>query len=540
MPAIKTHTIRHAFQGGWATDFGPTVDLAPDYTGSVGGIAGRVVIPFLVDAENCLFELDGGPHKIGGTTKLNSSAVASGAAVMGIYDYWRQGTAGSPSRKRVLHAGTVCMNDNDDGTFVNLFTGLTSGAIPSYSTFDDLIIIANNSGVDVPKQWDQTTAQNLAGTPPTFAFSCMHKNRQWAAGVQSNPSRLYYSINADPTDWIGAGSGSIDIDISDGDMITGLASHMDSLWVFKGPNKGSIHRITGSSPTGSDAFARTTFVRGLGACWHNAIFHFGDDLGFVSQYGSVHSLSATQAFGNFYESSLSRPINIGWIQQHLNYTRLKNIWAVTDPLREIVYFTASWDASSTNNTVICMDFRRAPNVIAWSKIPAYSAASLGLFVDSSGLRRVLAGGNDGYVRKLNISDRSIDAATAISYKVTTPTLNYGQPILMKTIERASVGIAPKGNFTGTFGWTRDNNAQQTQTFTQGGGDVLGPASANQFTLGTSALAGAQFVDRYMELEGGGEFRGIQFQVMDTALNQDIEIHSISASITGGAESTENS
>jgi hypothetical protein len=29
------------------------------------------------------------------------------------------------------------------------------------------------------------------------------------------------------------------------------------------------------------------------------------------------------------------------------------------------------------------------------------------------------------VRRLNISDRSIDGATAISYKVTTPTLNYG-------------------------------------------------------------------------------------------------------------------
>lgn len=532
MPAIRTQTLRHLFRGGWATDFGPTADVSPDQSG-------KVSIPFLVDAENCYFELDGGPHKIGGTSKLNSAAVASSAAVQGVYDYWRQGTAGSPVRKRILHAGTVCMNDNDDGTFANLFTGLESGRIPNYSTFNDLLIIASDSTTDVPRSWDQSTAQNLAGTPPRFSFSCAHKNRQWAAGNYAAPSRLYYSANVNPEDWVGAGSGSIDIDINDGDMITGIYSHKNDLWVFKGPNKGSIHRITGSSPTGSDGFARTTFIRGLGASWQNGIFPYGDDLGFVSQFGSVHSLTSTNAYGDFLEGALSRPLNVGWIRSHLNYNRLRNIWAVNDPLNSLVYFTASWDASTTNNTIILMDYRSAPDIIRWSKIPAYAAASLGLFVDTNGIRRVLAGGNDGFVRKLNITDRSVDTSTAIAYKVTTPALNYGNPMVMKTIERASVGIAPKGNFSGTFAWTRDNNAQQTQTFTQGGTDVLGPANSNQFTLGTSTLGGALFVDRYMELEEGGEFRGIQYQVLDSALNQDIELHAISASITVGAESTEN-
>jgi hypothetical protein len=289
-----------------------------------------VAIPFLVDAENCLFELDGGPHKIGGTSKVNSVAVASGAAVMGVYDYWRQGTAGSPSRKRILHAGTVCMNDNDDGTFVNLFTGLESGRIPSYSTFDDLLIIASDSATDVPKSWDQTTAQNLAGTPPRFSFRCAHKNRQWAAGVQANPSRLYYSANVDPEDWVGAG---VRVD-----------RHRHQRWRHDHRHRepqGRPVRVQGAeqgldSPDhrkladGSDAFARTTSSAALGRAGTTHL-PVRDDLGFVSQYGSVHSLSATQAFGDF-EERLSRPINIGWIRSHLNYNRLRNIWAVTDPL----------------------------------------------------------------------------------------------------------------------------------------------------------------------------------------------------------------
>lgn len=533
MPAQKTLTVRHLFGGGWATDFGPTVDVSPSQDG-------KVVIPFLLDAEDLLFELDGGPHKSGGASKVNSSALESGAAVNGVYDYWRQGSSGTASRRRVVHCGTKVLADTDDGSFTTtLATGFESGKVPSYATFDDLLIYSSDSTVDVPRSWDQTTSQNLAGSPPRFSFSVAHKNRLWAAGVQANPSRLYYSSNTDPEDWTTT-SGSIDIDPNDGDIITGLVSHKNELLVFKGPNKGSIHRITGSSPTGSDAFARNSFVSGLGACWHNSIFRFSDDIGFVSQYGSVHSLEATSAYGDFFEASLSRPINNGWIRTYLNYNRLRNIWAVTDPLSGLVYITASWDSSTTNNKAIVMDFRSAPDALRWSKINAYACASLGLFVDTNGLRRILAGGNDGFVRRLNVQDRSIDGSTALSYKVTTPFMNYGNPMVMKTLERGSVGIAPKSNFSFTFGWKRDGNTQQTLTMNQGGADVLGPASSNQFTLDSSQLGGTQFVDVYHEYnEQGGEFRGVQYQVTESVASSDIEMHSLTSCFTVGAESTEN-
>ena len=528
----KTTVIRHLFGGGWATDFGPSVDVSPDQSG-------KVVIPFLLTAQDCLYELDGGPHEIGGASRVNSSAVASGAAVMGVYDYWRQGTAGSPARRRVLHAGTVALADVDDASFTTTIgSGLESGKIPAYSTFDDLLIFSSDSTTDVPRSWDQTTAQNLAGTPPRFSFSAAHKNRLWAAGVYSLPSRLYYSANTDPEDWTGAGSGSIDIDPNDGDIITGLVSHKNDLWVHKGPNKGSIHRITGSAPTGSDAFARVPFVYGLGACWHNAIFRFADDIGFVSQFGSIHSLAATAAFGDFFEAALSRPIN-KWIFEHLNYNRLRNIGAATDPLNGIVLITMSIDANSTNNCCIAMDYRGAPNIIRWSYIPSYDHASLSLFVDTNGVRRILGGGNDGFVRRLNIIDRSIDGSTALSFDVKTPFLNYGNPMLMKTLAGTAVGISPKGNFNFTFGWTRDGNAQQTATIAQGGGDVLGTATSNQFTLDTSTLAGAQYEDIFYEAEEGGEFRQIQYEITQAAVNQDIECHAITAAITPGSISTEN-
>ncbi len=523
----KTQIVRHQFGGGWATDYGDTADVAPD-------ASGKVTIPFLVDAQDCLYELDGGPHLIGGATKVNSSAVASGAVVTGVFDYWRQGTAGSPARRRILHAGTVCLADADDEIYATTIgSGLESGKVPSYFTFDDLLIFSSDSTVDVPRSWDQTTAQNLAGSPPRFSFGCAHKNRAWAAGVYGQPSRLYYSVNVDPEDWSGSGSGSIDIDPQDGDMITGIVSHKDELFVFKGPNKGSIHRITGSSPTGTDAFARKNFVNGLGACWHNAIFRFGDDIGFVSQYGSIHSLSATAAYGDFFQAALSLPIN-RWINDHLNRSRLRYITAATDAFNGFVLITMSIDSSSTNNVCLAMDYRGAPQLFRWSHIPSYKHGSLGSFVDTSGVRRILGGGNDGYVRRLNVAARSIDGATALSYKVTTPFMSYGNPFLLKTLSNASIGVVPKGAFNTTFAWTRDDKAQQTYTVAQSGSAVL-----DSFVLDTDTLGGSRYVDRFMELNDGDEGRYFQFEVRQSAVDQDIELHSISAMLTPGAISTEN-
>lgn len=530
MSKRKMQNIRHFFGGGFATDFGPTADVQIRGDGSV-------VIPFLVDAENCIYELDGGPRKIGGTTKGNSSAVASGATITGLYDYWRQGTGGSPQRRRILHAGTVAMTDNDDFSFSNILTGLTSNAVPSYSTFDDFLIIGSDASADVPKSYDGTTAQNLAGSPPRFSFSTPHYGRQFAAGVYANPSTLYYSVAFDPEDWTGSGSGSIRIDPNDGDMITGIASYKGELWVFKGPYKGSIHRITGTS---NSDFAVKPFIKaGLGAAWHNSIFQFGDDLGFVSQYGTVHSLKATDAFGDFLESAISRPIH-RWIREHLNFTRLRNIWAVNNPQEGYVMLTISIDSSTTNNACIAFDYRRYPNEpVRWMYWPAYRGGSTNLFYDTNGIKRVLLGGNDGFVYKTQMAARSINEVTAIGYKITTPYFNYGDPMKMKTLYKSSVGISPKGNYNGTFLWQRDDNAQQSITFDQGGGDLLGPSSVDPFTLDTSMLGGSQYIDRYMELTEGGEFRAIQYQVTQSGVGEDIELHSITASITPSSDSTEN-
>lgn len=532
--------IYHSFGGGWATDFGTeATTLAPDRSGNI-------VVPFLTKAENLYYGFDGGPHKAWGTSKVNSSALESGATVKGMVDLWLHGTAGSPTQHRVIHVGTTIKKDDADGAFTNLFTGLEAGKVPAYSIFEDILIMSSNSTTDVPKSWDGSTAQSLAGSPPNFAFSVTHKNRVWAAGNAAAPSRLYYSVLLDGEDWTGTGSGNIDIDPSDGDRITGLVSHKNELLVFKGPYKGSIHRIIGSAPTGTDPFARIPFIQGIGAAAHNTIFPFLDDIGFMWSDGTIHSLKATAAYGDFIEVALSRPIN-QWIRDHINLARSEHFWARNWPEKGIVLFAVTLDSGSDNNGLLMMDYRFQSNGFPaprWADWTSFNqcAGCLANVVDAGDSNRhtIFSGGTDGFVRKLGRPDRSIDGMDAIDYDWQTPSFTYGVPYNFKTLTAGSIGFTPRSQANVTFSWQRDDEAAQTKSVGQGGtGAVLGDADSNEFILDTSTLAGSAFVNRFFDQEEGGEFRSISFGVSDSTLNADVEIHSFGAAIQSDSTSTEN-
>ena len=523
--ASKKQLIKILFGGGWASDFGPHADIGPN-------AGGNLIMPFLTDAENVFFELDGGPHKIGGTTKLNSSVIASGAEIMGLFDFWRMGTGGTATNQRIAHAGTVIVADAANGTFSNIATGKVDNATPCYTTFRDVLIISSSAAADTPLSYDGTTASALGGTPPAFAFSAAHKNRVWAAGVAATPSRLHYSALLNEADWVGATAGYIDIDPDDGDRITALASHKNDLFVFKGPYNGSIHRITGSAPTGSDAFARQPFIRGIGAVGHNTIFRFRDDLGFMWSDATIHSLNATAAFGDFNEAALSRPIN-KYLRERATFSSLNRAWAATLSNQSIVLITLPVDANTFCNQILMMDYSRED--IRWAQWPAYNANCVAHVIDSasSNQHRLFIGGRDGYVRKTLVANRSIDTTGAYTGKVTLPYTDLGSGFHMKTISGAAVGLAPKGPYNMTLGWQCDTSTQQTTTVSQAGGTPLGT-----FVLSTDTLGGSLYSNKFIE-EANGEFRSIQLQAVQSGADQDMELHSLSMAVELGSLSMEN-
>jgi len=522
----KAKWITHQFAGGWATDFGPTAYTSP-------GQDGKLQIPYLLDARNTVYEFDGGVHKAPGTSLLNASALESGASIRGLYDFWRQGTVDSATQRRIIHVGTKIKYDQANGTFIDLFTGMSATSIPQYSTFDDLLLIGSSAPADLPRSWDNTTAQLLAGSPPNFSFSVTHKNHQFAAGVFTNPSRLYYSVPLNPEDWTNTGSGSIDIDPNDGDMITGIISHKDNLWVFKGPNKGSIHRISGSS---TSDWAKTPFVTGLPVGWIHSIFRFGDDIGFVTVNCSVHSLKATAAYGDYNQAWLSYPIN-KYMQESVNNSRSRFFVTATDPNRGYVWIGITPSGQVTNTRYLIMDYRflsQNEPYPRWSYWDSRAFASIHLVRDVS-RPRLLAGGYNGFVYKLDNTTRS-DNGVAINMNVQTPSLTYGEEWLLKTLEDAGVSLNALNNNPVSFTWIRDGVASTSTTVTQGATGAL-------FDVGlfdTAVFGGQAFVPRFFGIENGGDFRAISYQFGDSADTSDLEIHSFMAKISPSGESVENS
>lgn len=533
MPSSDLRTIIN-FGGGWATDFGPS------FTGSPGGNA--ITLPFLTTADNIYYELDGAPHKVGGQTKLNSSQVTESSAAVkfeGIFDYWKQGTAGTETQRRVAVVGTKYMQDQGSGSWTSIATGKELGKTPCFEVFKDHVIIATTSTVDPPGKWDQTTYASLGGTPPQFSFMVRHKNRIWAAGVAAFPSRLYYSALENDEDWTTAGdAGSMTIDSDDGDRIVGLASHKGELFIFKGPNRLSIHRLVGSAPTGDDAFIRVPFITGVGGVNHNTIIRINDDLVFASPRG-IHSLAATAAFGNYIEAFLTHPI-LSYYQDSLNPSVRNTGWGVNHFRRGYAVWTFAPSGDTTKSVYLILDYRFQParwarwygtwNGSTWAQ---YNGANcLAVMQDSSRKHQLYSGGNDGYVRQLDASARTVDASQSYTGTVITPYLNFGSSASKKNCTFGFLSLNPKGNYNMEFGYTRDGGTETTVSVSQAGGFVLDTSQ-----LDIDRLSGGRYITRAFDMKG--DFRDIQLRFSQSGSATDMEPHLLELHVTPTGVSTEN-
>ena len=462
MPSAFATTVI-GWGGGWAPDAGNSFSGAPQN--------GILVLPFLKQADNVLYEIDGAPRKVGGTTRYNATAITESAVaqtITGLYDYFAEGV--SRFQKRIAVAGTQILKDDLDGTWDVIKTGLESNKHPAFCTFNDDLIVATDSNSDVPQTWDgsEATTQNLGGSPPNFAFMVPHKNRVWAAGVAANPSRLYYSDVLLHESWTSAGAGSIDIDPNDGDRITGLFSHKNELFVFKGPNVGSVHRITGSSPTGADAFARVPFIADVGSANHTSILRANDDVLFVSDFG-IHSLAVTASYGDYVQGYLSFQLQ-RYFAEGLSHTAFETVWGINYFTKGSCWWTFA-RSGSAKDIILAYDYRFKPG--RWSRMTGYlNVECLALMHPTFGRHRPFGGTTTGFVHVLDEETRTIAPSTAYTSHVHTPSLNFGSSANMKTLEQVFVTYEPQGTGAVTLGATMDFQAEQQVALTMAGGDTL--------------------------------------------------------------------
>lgn len=538
-------------------------------------------IPYLVQANNVLFEESGSFRKVGGVIRGNTlgkdfwgnvQAILPGfGGGMNGADFYTVAEDGKIRGLRLNDPSNPSETISSHSSLSNAFRD-TSGNLLNRSfeslhnwvvnEFEGYTIFMNNDDEIAPLLVPHalTASTSITGAEPNFSMGVVYQNRFWVAGDPDNPSRLYYSDLNDPT--AGYSSNIIDIDPADGSEITALYVYRDRLFVFKGPNKGSIHVIAGKTPS---TFTRDTFSTKVGCAGPNAVIEFSDDVMFMDTTGHLRSLKATDRFGDFETAVITDPIR-SVVDTAFDISELYRVTMANDATNSRVWVQVPTGTTQTERISLVIDYKNNIKITTVDYAPSsHTIISRAVAVGDG--RQHLIGLNDEMafdfdirgkerIEHPNVDGTSGSNSLADAYKayVELPNVKFAPAfghnwlgdlcVSTESVEKTpgsgeSEPFDPSSNLT--FKWQRDINEFESITLNQTFGSRLGVFTydGSEFILGTSRLGGPKMIESYATLETS-DFRRIAFAFEQASLNEGLHVHSFA--ITVGADdsgSTEN-
>lgn len=297
------------------------------------------------DLDNIVI-LDKGFKKRNGDSAWNSSAMVSGSTPIVGAGYIKF-DSGTEQLNAV--AGTKFFVDSGlSGTMVDK-TGaitITSGASNYWTpiNFNNLQIWFGGAP-DVPFTYSGAgNAAALAGTPPSAYTAFAANNRVFALGTAANPSRIFWPVISNPSDWTGAGSGTADVALSDGEGLQcGVVTGPDTAILFK--NSSTHMMILTRQP-----FPIYQLQKGIGVAGRYA-YAYANGVTYIVTPG--RRMRSTIDGLNFQ----TYPNDINDIWDSINTNRIANIVGYYYQAREWIVWLVSTGSSTTNNYAIIWDIR---------------------------------------------------------------------------------------------------------------------------------------------------------------------------------------
>lgn len=374
------------------------------------------------------YEQHGGRFKRGGTSLYNPNAITlsgTAATVSAMADFWRFGTNSTATQQFVITAATQSAS-----TSGAIYSGDAAGTLTlrkapwgsagrqtSIQIAQGLAVISD--GVDTVQAYDQTTVATLSICMPIFAACKYHLRRLFYYGVSGSvtaSSSVGYTAAGNVADATGSDAGAFIFDEDDGDKVVGLSEPWrERLLVFKGPTRGSVHQIGGTSPV---TFTKGVVFRQAAPCVANAaIVTTSNDIFWMSRYG-LHSLQATQKYGDTEEAYISFPVQNQF--NTLNTARLNQAVGFYNPVRNIIGWAAPSGTSMQNDTVFVYHYL----LNFWSiwTFTNFNPASFMLALDPSDGKqrpRLYVGDYAGFMHAADQGTKT-DGAAAYTDTTTTP------------------------------------------------------------------------------------------------------------------------
>ena len=442
--------------------------IIKDFSGGYAGAKsiGNLNINEAQDLDNIILLPEGtGFKEMEGTKQVSPGAGSSQNAwafTLGVLaTRQRLPSAASNQELKVVTLGsTSADNDDVDALIWNVDAlTLTSGGRVHYGNgtitrnvefslfpFDDSIIITSQLSGTIDGGATTTpfkityggTATSLQdGVAPNGKIGLGWNSRCWIGNTASEPSKLYYSVLSDETDWNGSGSGFVNPDPNDADELTAITPISNNVLLYFKQNK--IYQVVGRS----DPFAVYELFRGTGCIGKDALVNVDGVVYFITPKGQMRITDGNKIYDDRDIPALSNANDL-WAQVPLaRRPYIRGTHHKGTDYEWIIWLVSFGSAQTTNNNAIIWDLKNK----CWLKASQGFRAN---HITSSPEGRSFLGSYDGArIFEVAVSGYHKDDTNS------TPAFNGSNRI-----------IAPTDSTTMAWKWRSDDYAVSLHNVTQ--------------------------------------------------------------------------
>ena len=481
-------------------------------------------------------ELDGGIiRKEGGASKLNAGALGGGATVVSGITW--QPVPGTDHTVVFLDSGDV-LRDTSGGTFpTTMASGLTVNRDPppwflaaggeATGLLRRLFLFSAGNQVQVSANpWTTFGAIANPAADWTVAFPTFgvhHAFRVFAGGNASDPHRLYYSTTGDHSDFVGAGAGTISIYPGEGERLAGGISFRGALIIYKYPT--GVYIVNTSDPSPAN-WSVQPLSRAVGTLNQHSIVQIENDTLYMDRHGNIHSLAATNEFGDVNSSNIGDFNDIPpFMRSNVNLSLLRRIQGVWYQAKRQAWFAMPLTGETDNNFRFIIGFQeptaQGPAAPKFFMSRRDVCVSLWLRPDTLGIPKPAFGDNVGFVWTADEDARDKDGVGyPITFETAATDLAFLDPQLAtrsKTGQFLELSFEPRGDWDLTVEVHWDDVLTSIVQFNMGSGG----AALGSFILDTDVLAAS--VVRSVRRRIAGSGRRIKLIGENAGVGQDVSL-----------------
>jgi len=385
------------------------------------------------DVQNVVFTTSGNVKTRDGYSKVNTTAVGSGATCTGITFF--KLSSGTKYLVSIWTDNKIYKMDYDagggpDGTWDDITGSLsftvTATDLASFAVAEDTLIIEDGVNTTAPYKWTGTgNAAALGGNPPNASFVVYNKRIAYLGGNNTYPSLLYFCDPGDIENWSTGLSGNWGIDTNDGSILRGAKVGFDAIYPFK---DNSIFRLSG---TDKDSFVLQKMVSDKGTVSGLSVSLIGTDFIFQSAQGGIY----------LYDGAVKLRKISSKIDGTIDGIAFDRLYYYPSLIYDDDYYLAYTSAAGTTNSgVLVFDTFH----LVWTKFDGLNVSAWCVGENSEGKEAIFFGDYSGFVYEYPSGTN--DAGTAIADYAVTKQYRFSELSPEKYLRLLTVFANQKGDY----------------------------------------------------------------------------------------------